>query len=106
VNWIHVDDFLQIVEWFRTHPEAKGAYNIVSPNPVTNAEMMRTMRKSMGMPFGLPAPEWMLSIGAWLIGTETELLLKSRWVEPKRLVDEGYKFRFPLMVMALKDLVG
>jgi uncharacterized protein (TIGR01777 family) len=104
VNWIHVGDFLRIVEWFRTHPETKSAYNIVSPNPVTNAEMMRTLRKTMGMPFGLPAPEWMLSIGAWLIGTETELLLKSRWVEPKRLVDEGYKFQFPVMEMALKDL--
>ncbi|HTF02397.1 MAG TPA: TIGR01777 family oxidoreductase, partial [Bacteroidia bacterium] len=78
VNWIHVDVFLAIVEWFRSNPEAKGAYNIVSPNPVTNAGMMRTMRKTMGMPFGLPAPEWMLAIGAWLIGTETELLLKSR----------------------------
>lgn len=104
VNWIHLHDFLNCVEWFRTNPEATGAYNIVSPNPVTNSEMMKTLRKSMSMPFGLPAPEWMLEIGAWLIGTETELLLKSRWVEPKRLVDEGYKFQFPDILMTLNDL--
>lgn len=105
VNWIHVEDFNNIVEWFRTHPEAKGAYNIVSPNPVTNAELMKTMRKTMGMPFGLPAPLWMLEIGAWLIGTETELLMKSRWVEPKRLVDEGYQFRFPKIAEAVNNLL-
>lgn len=105
VNWIHIDDFLNIVEWFRTHETAKGPYNIVSPNPVTNAELMRTMRKVMGMPIGLPAPEWMLKIGAWLIGTEVELLLKSRWVEPKRLVDDGYRFEYPEIKEALIDLL-
>lgn len=105
VNWIHVDDFVNIVEWFRTNPNASGPYNIVSPNPVTNAEMMRDMRKVMNMPIGLPAPEWMLKIGAWLIGTEVELLLKSRWVEPKRLVDEGFKFRYPFISGAMKDLL-
>lgn len=105
VNWIHLDDFNAIVEWFRTNQNATGPYNIVSPSPVTNAELMKTMRKVMGMPFGLPAPEWMLEIGAWLIGTETELLLKSRWVEPKRLVDEGYSFRYPKIADAIRHLM-
>lgn len=105
VNWIHVDDFIAIVEWFRMNSNAAGPYNIVSPHPVTNAELMKTMRKEMGMPFGLPAPVWMLEIGAWLIGTETELLLKSRWVEPKRLVDEGYQFRYPGIPDAISALL-
>lgn len=105
VNWIHVDDFTAIVEWFRVHPETSGAYNTVSPNPVTNAELMKTLRKAMGMPFGLPAATWMLEIGAWLIGTETELLLKSRWVEPKRLKDEGYPFRYPEIGTAVRQLL-
>ena len=104
VNWIHLHDFLNCIEWFRTNENAAGAYNIVSPNPVTNAEMMKILRKVMGVPFGFPAPEWILKIGAWLIGTETELLLKSRWVEPKRLVDEGFNFRFPDMYEAMEDL--
>lgn len=105
VNWIHEDDFVHIIEWFRTNTSASGPYNIVSPNPVTNAELMKTMRKVMGMPFGLPAPEWMLALGAWLIGTETELLLKSRWVEPKRLKDEGFGFRYPEIEGALAHLL-
>jgi len=106
VNWIHVDDFLGAIEWFRTNPSASGPYNMVSPGPVTNAEFMRTMRKVMGMPFGLPAFEWMLKIGAWMIGTEVELLLKSRWVEPKKLKDEGYKFHYPDIENALKELLS
>lgn len=105
VNWIHVDDFVNIVEWCRTNQNAKGPYNIVAPNPVTNAEMMKSMRKAMHMPFGLPAPKWMLDVGAWLIGTEVELLLKSRWVEPKRLLDEGYKFQYPEITKALNQLL-
>ncbi len=105
VNWIHLDDFLGIVEWFRTNPEAKGPYNIVSPGPVTNAEFMRAMRKVMGIPFGLPAYEWMLKLGAWMIGTEVELLLKSRWVEPKKLKDEGYEFLYPDIKSTLEDLL-
>jgi uncharacterized protein (TIGR01777 family) len=105
VNWIHETDFVNIIEWFRTTSSASGPYNIVSPNPVTNAELMKSMRKVMGMPFGLPAPEWMLEIGAWLIGTETELMLKSRWVEPKRLKDEGFKFQFPEITPALQNIL-
>lgn len=105
VNWIHVDDFNHIVEWFRSNTSASGPYNIVSPNPLTNAELMRSMRKTMGIPFGLPAPEWLLKIGAWMIGTEVELLLKSRWVEPKRLKDEGFEFRFPEIRPALEQLL-
>jgi uncharacterized protein (TIGR01777 family) len=105
VNWIHIDDFLGIIEWFRTNDQATGPYNIVSPDPVTNAVFMKTMRNVMGMPFGLPAFEWMLKLGAWLIGTEVELLLKSRWVEPKRLKDEGYTFQYPEIGIALRQLL-
>ncbi len=106
VNWIHLDDFLGIIEWFRTNHNATGPYNIVSPDPVTNAVFMKTMRKVMGMPFGLPAYEWMLKLGAWMIGTEVELLLKSRWVEPKKLKDEGYGFQYPEIESALRQLLN
>jgi NAD dependent epimerase/dehydratase family enzyme len=56
--------------------------------------LMRIIRQNIKMPFGLPSPKWLLEIGALLIGTETELILKSRWVVPKRLLDLGFKFQF------------
>jgi uncharacterized protein len=54
---------------------------------------------------GLPSPKWMLKIGAVLIGTETELILKSRWVIPDRLQKAGYQFKYPDIDSALKDIL-
>ncbi|MNP81751.1 hypothetical protein D3C76_1802020 [compost metagenome] len=54
---------------------------------------------------GLPSPKWLLEIGALLIGTETELLLKSRWVIPERLAGSGFGFQFPTIGKALDDIL-
>nr|WP_295922406.1 DUF1731 domain-containing protein [uncultured Dyadobacter sp.] len=66
---------------------------------------MDAIRRACGMPFGLPAPAWLLEIGARLIGTETELLLKSRWVVPKRLLDHHFEFSYPDITHAVNDIV-
>ncbi|QKJ32176.1 TIGR01777 family protein [Mucilaginibacter mali] len=95
VNWIYEQDVARAVEWLLDNPEANGAFNCVAPNPVKNADMMRVIRKACGMPIGLPAPKWLLEVGAAIIGTETELILKSRWVMPQRLLDAGFEFRYP-----------
>ena len=76
------------------------------PHPLTNAEMMRLFRESVGAPFGLPAMEWMLEIGAFFLRTETELILKSRRVIPGKLTAGGFEFRFPKMREALRDLLA
>ena len=55
-------------------------------------------------PFGLPATEWMLEVGAFFLRTETELILKSRRVVPGRLLAGGFQFRFPDMQEALVEL--
>ena len=106
VSWIHEQDLAAITQWLIEHPEMNGAINAVSPKPVPNAEQMRIIRKAYGMPFGLPAPAWLLEIGSLLIGTETELILKSRWVLPKRLLDAGYKFKYPGMRKAVEECLG
>ena len=82
-----------------------GAYIVSSPNPKSQANFMRTLRNIMGMPIGLPAFEWMVRIGApLLMRTDPELVLYGRYVIPKRLLDEGFKFRFPELKPALIDL--
>jgi uncharacterized protein len=65
---------------------------------------MQTFREAVGMPIGLPAARWMLEIGARLMGTETELVLKSRWAEPVRLRDAGFRWRWSRTVEAVADL--
>jgi uncharacterized protein (TIGR01777 family) len=105
VSWIHDEDFCRAVDWILNHPELNGPINIAAPHPVTNSEMMATFRRVCGgVPFGLPAAEWMLALGAFVLRTETELLLKSRRVVPGKLLASGFQFRFPKMEDALRDL--
>jgi uncharacterized protein len=82
----------------------EGFVNVASPNPVPNAEFMRTLREECGVPFGLPSSRWMLEVGAVFMRTETELILKSRRVVPARLLEEGFTFRYPEWTSAARDL--
>jgi uncharacterized protein (TIGR01777 family) len=104
VSWIHDQDFIRAVSWIIKHEEINGPINLAAPCPVTNAEFMRILREAWGMRFGLPATAWMLEIGAILIRTETELILKSRRVIPRRLQESGFSFLFPAWAEAARDL--
>ena len=106
VSWIHITDFCRAVSWIINHIELDGPVNITAPYPATNEEQMMLLRKSLKKKTGIPASSLMLKIGAWLIGTETELILKSRWVLPERLTESGFRFNYPKMEMALTDLVS
>jgi uncharacterized protein (TIGR01777 family) len=105
-SWLHEEDLYRIIAWCMDHPEQEGVYNCCVPNPITNDYLMRTMRKIMHMPFGLPATKWMLKIGALIIGTETELILKSRRVVPTKLLQQGFIFAYPEINSALKNLLS
>ncbi len=104
VSWIHEEDFCRAVEWLVDHEDLSGPINLAAPNPLTNAEMMRLVRKACGAPFGLPATEWMLEIGAFFLRTETELIIKSRRVVPGKLLASGFQFHFPNLEDALRNL--
>jgi len=104
ISWIHDRDFIRAINWLIAHDELSGPVNIASPNPVPNAEFMREMRRAWDAPIGLPATRWMLAIGAFLMRTETELVLKSRRVVPRRLMDSGFTFEFPIWAEAVRDL--
>ena len=104
VSWIHETDFCRAVEWLIEHPDLTGAINICAPNPLANSEMMRTLREIVGALFGLPATQWMLEIGAFFLRTETELIIKSRRVVPRRLLESGFQFRYPAFREAAADL--
>lgn len=94
VSWVAGEDFCRAVDWVVANPFADGVYNIASPDAVSNRDLMRAFRRFAGVKYGLPAQRWMLKVGAWLLRTETELVLKSRWVFPKHLLDEGFVYRW------------
>lgn len=104
-SWIHMEDLFQITFFLIERKELRGVFNCSAPNPVTNRELMQILRSEMKAPFGLPAPKWMLEMGAIFIRTETELVLKSRWVIPDRLEREGYMFRYKTLDHTLQDIL-
>ncbi|WP_207512331.1 epimerase [Longitalea luteola] len=104
-SWIHIEDLCRMVEWCYEHNDMEGIYIAGSPNAVTNAHFMKTLRRITGHTIGLPAFAWMLEAGAALIGTETELILKSRWVYPARMLRSGFTFKYNALEHALNDII-
>ncbi|MGH9870867.1 MAG: TIGR01777 family oxidoreductase [Pyrinomonadaceae bacterium] len=104
VSWIHHQDFARSVVWLIQHEQLEGPVNLAAPNPLPNWQFMQTLRKAWGMPFGLPAAAWMLELGAFVLRSETELMLKSRRVVPSRLLESGFAFQFPTWAAAANDL--
>lgn len=104
VSWIHHADFTNAVIWLLEREELAGPVNVAAPHPLPNAEFMRVLRQAAGVGLGLPAASWMLEIGAVALGTETELILKSRRVVPARLLESGFEFRYPDWAPAAAEL--
>ena len=104
MSWIHHEDFIAAVRWLINHEDIEGAVNVAAPNPLPNGEFMRVLREACGVPFGLSTGNWMLEIGAVFMRTETELILKSRRVVPARLLEHGFKFKYPDWRSAAQDL--
>lgn len=104
-SWIHVEDLFRIVLFLQDRQDLKGVFNCSAPHPVTNQELMQSLRTVMNIPFGFPAPKWMLELGSIFIRTETELVLKSRWVVPDRLQKEGFSFTYDTLDKTLRDIL-
>ncbi len=104
MSWVHERDFVRSVYWLIDRPDLSGPVNVAAAHPLPNREFMRTLREAWGTRVGLPVANWMLTVGAWLMRSETELILKSRRVVPGRLLDSGFTFDFPTWGAAAADL--
>jgi len=105
VSWIHDEDFIRAIEFLIDHEQIDGIVNLSSPNPLPNREFMQALCDAWGARIAIPAAAWMLEVAAAFMGTETELVLKSRRVIPRRLLDAGFEFQFPAWPEAAADLV-
>lgn len=106
ISWIHGRDFVRAVEFLIARDDLAGPVNLAAPEPLPQREFMRFLRDRWRMPLGLPATAWMAEIGAWVLRSDTELLLKSRRVVPGRLLDAGFAFEFADWSAASADLVA
>lgn len=105
VSWIHDRDFARAVEFLVARDGIEGPVNLAAPGPVPQRTFMRALRAAWGVPVGLPATRWMAEIGAFVLRSDTELLLKSRRVVPGRLLDAGFVFERPEWPAAADELV-
>ena len=106
VSWVHEHDFVNAVVRLIADDDLAGPINIAAPDPVPQREFMRSLRKAWRVPVGLPATAWMAEIGAFVLRSDTELLLKSRRVVPRRLTETGFEFAYPHWPQAAAELVA
>ena len=106
VSWIHDRDLVRAIDFLIARDDLDGAINLASPGPLPQRDFMRALRDAWGAKLGLPATRWMAELGAFVLRTDTELLLKSRRVIPGILVEKGFAFDFPAWPAAAEDLVA
>ncbi len=105
VSWIHDRDFVRAIDLLLARDDLSGPVNLAAPGPLPYRDFMAAFRAAWGTGVGLPAARWMLSLGALIMRTDTELVLKSRRVVPGRLLESGFAFDFPAWPEAARDLV-
>jgi len=105
VSWIHDGDFVRAIDFLIERADLEGAVNLTAPGPLPQRDFMAALRAAWGRRVGLPATRWMAEIGAFVLRTDTELLLKSRRVIPTRLLEAGFRFDWPAWPDAVRDLV-
>lgn len=105
VSWIHERDFANAVQFLIDNQSCCGIFNLSAPMPLSNNEMLSSLRRQMNIRFGLSSTSWMLKLGTWLKQTESELILKSRWVVPTRLKSAGFNFEFKEFDKAVDNLL-
>jgi uncharacterized protein (TIGR01777 family) len=110
VSWMHDLDYCRATDLLLAQPEITeetgGIVNMTAPEPLPNRDFMRALRQAWHMPIGLPAAEWMIAIGTFLMRSESELVLKSRRVVPTLLLKHGFEFAYPAWPAAAQDLVS
>ena len=104
-SWIHIEDLFRVIQFVMDNEDVNGICNCAAPNPVMNRIFMKEMRNILKPLIHFPSPKLLLKIGAYFINTETELILKSRWVIPKKLSDKGFLFKYPTIDTALKSIL-
>jgi hypothetical protein len=103
-SWVHIADVAAVIDFLLLRDDLAGAFNIAQPNPISNRDLMAALRRATGRSWGLPMPAFLLRIGAVIIRTEAELILKSRKVVSSRLPDAGFVFQYDDISQALKQI--
>lgn len=100
--WIHITDHMNALQFLLEHENAAGPFNLISPEPTSNAEFMRAVCKALRRPYWFHVPKFSLRL---LLGEMSVLLTEGRYCQPKRLIELGFQFQFGKLEKAMEDLL-
>ncbi len=103
LSWIHLVDEVGAIRYLLADESAVGAFNLTAPTPVTNAEFARAVGRVLHRPAAVPVPALALRLA---LGEMSTTVLGGQRVLPRRLLQAGYRFRYPEIEAALRDLLG
>jgi uncharacterized protein len=104
ISWIHITDLSRMILQAIEQEQLTGVFNATAPNPVTNAELMRELRRALHRPWSPQVPEFAARIGSWLMETEASLALVSQRCVPKRFLEKNFEFEFPNLGEAVANI--
>jgi len=102
MSWIHITDEARAIRYLLENEQSVGAYNLTTPNPVTNANFGKEIAKTLHRPYWFWIPGFLLKL---VLGEMSSLLLEGQKVFPTRLVGEGFSFLYPDLPSALAGLL-
>lgn len=100
--WVHIEDLVEAFIYIAADESVQGAVNIVAPNSVTNFEFTKELSSKLKRPVIFPVPAVVLKL---LLGEFASALLASHRVEPAKLAEIGFKWRFPELNVAIEELL-
>lgn len=102
-SWIHLQDEIRAIRFLIENETVGGAFNLTAPNPLPNAEFMRTVAQAFGRPSWLPVPEFAMRL---LIGDMATVIVDGQRTVPAHLEQAGFSFKYPTLEDALQEMVG
>ncbi|NGM72710.1 TIGR01777 family oxidoreductase [Sphingobacterium sp. SGL-16] len=104
IAWIHELDLVRLVMWIINLESPSALYHACAPEPESNKEFMKNLRKAAGMPIGMPLPALFAKLGAYFKGVESDMLLLTNAVSTTRTLQEGFIFNYPNTQKAFEHL--
>lgn len=103
ISWIHIRDEVNAIVHLMLEPKAKGPFNLVAPNPVSQKQIIKSIAKRLKRPALISIPAFIIK---WILGQmAVELLLNGNYIETQKLPEAGFEFNFQTIDSALDDLI-
>ena len=99
--WIHLGDTVRAMSFLLQSQGSQGPYNLIAPSPTSNAEFMRSVARALRRPYWFHVPKFLLKL---VLGEMSVLITEGRYSQPRRLLEEGFEFKFPSIEKALEDI--